>query len=123
MRTSVQRDLILSIVNNSCEHLTVDEIYQIAKVDIKNISLGTVYRNLNQLYEKNLIRKIKCDNKVDRYDNNSIKHSHFICKECGMIEDMNDTVDCNNKTINNNLITEYDLVFKGICSICLKKEE
>ena len=49
LRNTKQRELILSVVNNSCEHLTTEEIYLLCKDKINNISLGTVYRNLNTL--------------------------------------------------------------------------
>ena len=59
MRNTTQRNLILDITNNSCEHLTAEEVYEIARKSISNISLGTVYRNLNILVELQKIRKIK----------------------------------------------------------------
>lgn len=51
MRNTTQRNLILDIINNSCEHLTAEEVYEIARKSILNISLGTVYRDLNILVE------------------------------------------------------------------------
>ena len=59
MRNTTQRNLILDITNNSCEHLTAEEVYEITRKSISNISLGTVYRNLNILVELQKIRKIK----------------------------------------------------------------
>lgn len=123
MRASLQRDLILDIVNNNYTHLTVEEIYNLSKKEISNISLGTVYRNLNQLCDNGLIRRIKCDNNIDRFDNIKKKHSHFICNKCAKIEDVFFEFEIDNKTFNNALVTDYDLVFKGVCSECQKKED
>ena len=49
MNHSKQRDIILEVVSNSCEHPSADMVYQEVKKQISNISLGTVYRNLNLL--------------------------------------------------------------------------
>ena len=78
VRNTTQRNLILDIINNSCEHLTAEEVYEIARKSILNISLGTVYRNLNILVELQKIRKIKTFDGKDHYDKLHIKHNHFI---------------------------------------------
>ncbi len=123
MRTSAQRDLVLKIVNNNFNHLSAIEIYDIAKKIIKNISLGTVYRNINQLCDNNLIKRIKCSDNIDRFDNVKKSHSHFICNKCGKIEDIFENLFVKDAEFQNNKITEYDLVLKGICSECQKKED
>ena len=47
MRQTKQNTLILDIINNSYNHPTAYDIYLICKNEMPNISLGTVYRNLN----------------------------------------------------------------------------
>ena len=121
MRASIQRDVIFKIVDNSFDHLSAEEVYELARKEITNISLGTVYRNLNQLLENKKIVRIKDDN-FDRYDTAAVKHNHFICKECGKVIDIYDKYIFNVEKINDNIITEYDLVFRGICSDCKNKE-
>ena len=78
MRNTKQRDLILNIINNSYNHLTAEEVYEIARKEISNISLGTVYRNLIVLTNLRKIRKIKTFDAKDHYDRMH-KHNHFIC--------------------------------------------
>lgn len=123
MRKSIQRDLILNIINNSKEHLTVDEVYLLAKKDIPNISLGTVYRNINQLFQNKMIRKIELDSKIIRCDNFNKPHSHLICNKCGAIEDVFELNLIRPDLLEKFKVTDYDLVLKGICSKCLKKED
>ena len=82
MRNTTQRNLILDIINNSCNHLTAEKVHEIARKSISNISLGTVYRNLNILVELQKIRKIKTFDGKDHYDKLHIKHNHFICLKC-----------------------------------------
>ena len=58
MNYSYQREKILEYVLNSCEHPTVETIYNNVRKSLPNISLGTVYRNLNKLSEMGKIKKI-----------------------------------------------------------------
>ena len=59
---------ILDIINNSYSHPRAYDVYLECKKEIPNISLGTVYRNLNTLLESNSIQKIKSTDNIDRYD-------------------------------------------------------
>ena len=53
-----------------------------------DLSLGTVYRNLNQLCGRGLIRRVGPVNGQERYDGTLSPHSHFICNRCGAILDL-----------------------------------
>lgn len=121
MRNSKQRNLILKIVNNSYNHLTAYQIYEMARYEISNISLGTVYRNLSCLVSDGKIRKIDIDGNL-RFDKNA-KHIHFICSECNSIVDIFDDVFDNNKYIDGNLVMDYDIKLKGICKGCIERKE
>ena len=58
MKYSKQRELILKTLQENVIHPTADEIYHLARKEMPSLSLATVYRNLNQLAENNVIRKI-----------------------------------------------------------------
>jgi Fur family peroxide stress response transcriptional regulator len=57
-RGSKQREAILRILQSTDIHPTADWIYMEVKKVIPNISLGTVYRNLNLLRDEGLIREV-----------------------------------------------------------------
>ena len=122
MRNTKQKTLILEIINNSYDHMTAEQIYFEAKNSISNISLGTVYRNLNSLVDNNKIIRIKMKDNVDRFDRN-IKHSHVVCNKCGKIDDI--FVDYFDKlpNIKNYDVMNYELIFNGICNKCKKEGE
>lgn len=122
MRETKQRNLILKIINNSCSHLSAEEIYNIAKKEISNISLGTVYRNLNLLFENGNIRKIKLDDNVDHYDNLKKEHNHFICNKCNKIYDVFEK-EKNNTNLDCGIVMNYEKIYKGICNNCIKEEK
>lgn len=119
MRNSKQRDLIEGIVNSSHIHPTAEEIYEVSKKTIPNISLGTVYRNLNTLVNEKLIRKIKVDDVKYRYDHNKDKHAHFICTKCSNIIDLTPNIFKMVEEFDGNIVTDIDLSLTGICKDCL----
>ena len=58
MRYSYQRQRILEAVQSSTDHPTAVMVYDALKASLPKLSLGTVYRNLNQLADLGRIRKI-----------------------------------------------------------------
>ncbi len=122
MRYSIQRQLILDYVLNSCEHPTAEMIYRDLKKEIPNLSLGTVYRNLNLLVERNLIKKIVVPNNVDRFDKTLIDHDHMTCIKCGRILDISTDyilryIDKLEKEKGYKIIS-HNLHYNGICDKC-----
>ncbi|RMF10836.1 MAG: transcriptional repressor [Candidatus Neomarinimicrobiota bacterium] len=125
MRNSRQRNEILRIVRNTNTHPTADWIYDQARMAFPNISLGTVYRNLNQLVEAGLVKSLK-DTTVVRYDGNVDPHDHFKCDQCGQIYDLSVTDPTFIDTLNANqpfLIRSFHLELHGICPDCHREAQ
>lgn len=126
MKKSYQRDIILKVIQDSCDHPTADIIYNRVQNIIPNISLGTVYRNLNALADNGYIKRIGVPNNQDRFDKTITNHHHVRCIICNNIKDI--FLDITNDFCDKiELETDYkilshDLVFEGICPICFKKE-
>lgn len=87
MRYSAKREIIKNAVINNRVHPTADDVYQIVRKTNPEISLGTVYRNLNQLTESGGLLKITVPGGPDRYDGILTEHQHAICEKCGKVED------------------------------------
>lgn len=125
MKKSYQRDVIFKVVDDSCDHPTAEIVYNKVKDKIPNISLGTVYRNLNVLVDNGYIKRIAVPNNQDRFDKTVIMHNHIRCIVCNSFEDIK-TVTINEICDKIELDTKYkimskDLVFEGICPDCRKK--
>ena len=58
IKYSRQRESIKSSLMQRYDHPTAETVYLDIKEEFPNISLGTVYRNLNNLVEKGDIKKI-----------------------------------------------------------------
>lgn len=85
---SRQREAIKAYLTTTKEHPTADTVYMNIRSSYPNISLGTVYRNLNLLADQGEILKINCQDGCDRFDGNPKPHYHFICKDCGRVLDI-----------------------------------
>lgn len=125
MKYSKQRDAILENVLSRCDHPTADMVYEEVRKELPNISLGTVYRNLNMLVEIGKIRKIIMPGVSDRFDKTLESHYHLYCKNCNVIDDVilpNITeIDKLVEKHTGHKIVSHDIVFTGICKKCQKE--
>ncbi|MCF8001248.1 MAG: transcriptional repressor [Halanaerobiales bacterium] len=122
-RMTKQRKTILKVLKNTDSHPTADSIYEEVKKEIPNISLGTVYRNLNLLADKGKITVINYANDQSHYDGNTENHYHFRCNDCGNVFDLElNLIDrkINNKVENNTnfIVNNHRLEFYGLCPSC-----
>lgn len=116
MRNSKQRNLILDIINKSTLHPSAEDIYIECRKQFPNISLGTVYRNLNLLIGLKEIIKISHGDR-EHYDKKE-EHHHFICRKCNKIIDIYDISVPMLKEIKGHKVEEQVLMLKGICESC-----
>lgn len=127
MNFSRQREIIYNQVMNFPTHPTAEEVYTALKQENPNLSLGTVYRNLNQLSEAGMLLKIPIADGSDRFDGRTDRHYHMICEKCSRVFDVElDCLDTIPQTVmeaEGHRITRVTLNLKGICAACLAKTE
>lgn len=118
---TVQRQLILDIINNSEYHLNAEQIYTEAKERMPGIVLATVYNNLKYLSEHSFIRKIGVADSADFYDKSLKPHDHIICDCCGAISDINHggMKEALERAVGSK-ITGYELNVHYVCPQCKK---
>ena len=90
-RITKQRKIILEELRKVKTHPTAEEIFAMVRDKIPQISLATVYRNLDHLEKSGEIIKLqakKCCRA--RYDGNHQRHCHLVCKKCGSVMDIFD---------------------------------
>ena len=122
MRSTKQKEIIFDVVSNSCDPPTAETIYGRVKQQLPSVSLGTVYRNLNQLSESGKIKKIVVPDRPDRFDKTVKNHSHFYCKRCGECFDLDfdevqQIVDLTAQK-HQVSIEQADVIFVGLCKDC-----
>ena len=132
MKTSIrritkQRRVILEELKKTKSHPTADELYQMVRKRIPNISLGTVYRNLETLASCGLIKKLETAGSQKRFDANMDDHQHVRCICCGRVDDLYcdliNPLECVMKQNSDYEIFDYNLEFIGLCPECRAKKE
>lgn len=123
---SRQREAILNVLCSTKSHPTAAWIYENVRIQLPNISLGTVYRNLTVLEQEGVIRKIPVGDAREHFDGDTSPHSHFYCKTCEKITDIPlDTADtC--KIIEQEYGVTVDsaaYTFIGVCKNCKNKNK
>ncbi len=88
-RNTRQRAVILDILRQTRSHPTAEHIYREARRALPNISLGTVYRNLNFLRDQGAILEIRTTKDASsRFDGDCTPHGHFHCVQCREVTDI-----------------------------------
>ena len=123
MRLTSQRQVILEELRNVKSHPTANEVYDMVRKRLPRIGLGTVYRNLDLLAEKGIIKKLESGGEQKRFDGDISPHYHIRCMQCNRVDDIFITRDteleksaassCNYKVL------DHHVQFSGICSKCL----
>jgi Fur family peroxide stress response transcriptional regulator len=90
LRVTPQRIAILGAIANMDNHPTAEHIIEYIKIKHPNISVGTVYKVLDSFVENDLLKKVKTEGGVMRYDPLLANHHHLYCEETNRIEDYKD---------------------------------
>lgn len=91
MKVTPQRMAILEAIEILNNHPTAENIIEFIRKNHPNISTATVYKVLEALVENNLVKKVKTDRDVMRYEAISDHHHHLYCAESDRIEDYFDS--------------------------------
>ncbi len=126
MNYSKQREKILDVLSNNAVHPTAEYLLDLLKKEHANIGYTTLYRNLNQLAQARIIKKIDGLENSARFDHNTHEHYHFICEKCNRVFDIPKGVapDLLNNTrkATGFDITSHDIIFHGVCHECKRKD-
>jgi len=121
-RMTRQRRVIIEELQGAEWHPTADELYVRVRERLPRISLGTVYRNLELLAERGLIRKVYCGGGPHRFDGSAGQHGHIMCVQCGRIEDVSvEGLEVSERVIAERTgfrVTGHALEFWGVCPEC-----
>lgn len=124
-RMTRQKKIILEELGKVKSHPTAYEIYEMVKLRIPQISLGTVYRNLEQLSANGRIRRLDMGQGQRRFDAISSEHMHIQCISCGKVDDvpLNPPINTTNikEIVGSNSgyeVLGLDMDFQGICPMC-----
>lgn len=123
---SKKRDAILACLRSTTSHPSADWIYARLKPEIPDLSLGTVYRNLNLFRDEGLIVSIGTVNGLERFDADVSPHMHFACRGCGAVldagaADVPEALRACAEEVGR--VEACRITFSGVCHSCLSGAE
>jgi len=128
LKITPKRVAILEILIKEPFYLSPEQIWKKMKKRFIKIGLPTVYRNLEELSERNVISKVSHPDRQLYYYlcQNQSHHHHFICVSCRKVEDINLCVARDaerevEKKIGGKVLSHI-LQVNGLCKHCLQKE-
>jgi Fur family transcriptional regulator, peroxide stress response regulator len=90
LKVTPQRVAVLEALNNLKNHPTADKIKEYVVKNHPNIAVGTIYKTLETFVDKGLVKKVKTEKDVMRYDAILENHHHLYCEDTERIEDFFD---------------------------------
>jgi Fur family ferric uptake transcriptional regulator len=129
LKVTNQRMLVLGIMaERPGEHLTAEEIYDLARKKCPEIGLATIYRTVQVLVDLSIIDKVSFDDGFARYElggfdgESKHHHHHAICTQCGKVfsfeGDLLDTLEQALYDTEGFKVTDHEVKLYGYCRDC-----
>ena len=93
LRATAQRRAIYSVFADAASadasnaHLSAEEVFQLARLELPELSRATVYNALGELAEAGLLGLVEGPG-PRRFDANVTPHHHFRCRSCHELRDV-----------------------------------
>ena len=121
-RNTIQRKLTLRAVQMMDCHPTAEEVYRWVSQEHPDISLATVYRNLNTLAQRGEIQRLQVPGGADRFDRTAVPHYHLSCSGCGCFIDLDipylEGLNQQVSQMSRCRVEAHQIVFQGLCAHC-----
>ncbi len=127
-RMTPQRTALLSIIQESSDHLDAEEIHRRARARGEKVSLSTVYRTLDLLKRLGLVDELHLWDEHHHYESRtSAEHCHLLCRACGGVTELSGVAVQRMKALaardNGFRIERAELEFEGVCEDCQDRME
>jgi len=120
-RNTRQLAMVWQAIKDDKSHPTADQVYERVRRKLPNISLATVYRNLQKLVVLKKLQVLMLG-RSQHFDPLVQHHQHFICEVCGHVFDV--LVESQRQIRPAKLceqgftVTSHHLAFYGTCKGC-----
>jgi Fe2+ or Zn2+ uptake regulation protein len=120
-RRTKQLEVIWAAIKNDHSHPTADQIYDRVRKQLPNVSLGTIYRNLQKLVADEKLQVLMLG-RSQHFDPLVDRHQHFICESCQRVYDVfaesHDEIKPAKLPHPGFKVTSHQLAFYGLCKNC-----
>ena len=117
LQPSYNRISVLRFIHENPIHPNADEIYAHLHPELPSLSRTTVYNTLRAFVEKRLLRDVRIEEGLVRYDANTAEHGHFKCEVCGVITDL-PLGEVAWPVPDGASVTQRDIFERGVCREC-----
>jgi len=120
LRCTPQRYAVMAFLLKQKTHPTAAEIFKaVNRVDPRS-TRATTYNNLRDLVQAGLVREVDVVGRAARFEAKVIRHHHFICDQCGDVEDMEwyDVPRPAPGSLDKRVLRDCEVIFHGLCGQC-----
>lgn len=122
IRMTSQRLAILEYLAIDGNHPTANEIYEALQDETPNMSVATIYNNLNFFKEAGILKELPFGDGSSRYDLTESHHYHAMCLNCGKVVDFDypelENADDIIELQTNFKVVNHDFKITGLCEDC-----
>jgi Fur family transcriptional regulator, stress-responsive regulator len=121
-RLSPQRRVVAEVLAGDHVHLTAEEVHDLARERLPEISIATVYNTLNELVAMGELLEVDVVDGPKRYDPNvGAEHDHLVCDNCHTIRDVPRSrkppaIDEDARA--GYRVTAVEVTYRGLCPAC-----
>ncbi len=124
-RLSAQRRAVAQVLVGEHLHLTAEQVHDLARERLPEISRATVYNTLNELVAMGELLEVDVTEGPKRYDPNvTEQHDHLVCQGCQAIRDVPRSAAPTAITEDARrgfLVTGVEITYRGLCSACAQR--
>lgn len=120
LRCTPQRYAVMAFLLENPGHPTAVEVFEaVNRLDPRS-SRATIYNNLRDLVQAGLVREVAVEGRAARFDAKGVRHHHFICDNCGNVEDLEwfDVPVPTPGSLGRRVLRECELNVRGLCTKC-----
>jgi len=122
-RLSPQRRVVAEVLEGDHVHLTAEEVHDLARGRLPEISRATVYNTLNELVAMGEVLEVDVVDGAKRYDPNvGEEHDHLVCDSCHAIRDVprvRKAPIIPEDARSGYVMTGVEVTYRGLCPACM----
>ena len=121
-RLSPQRRVVAEVLVGDHVHLTAEQVHDLARARLPEVSRATVYNTLNELVSMGEVLEVDVVDGAKRYDPNiAEQHDHLVCDSCHRIRDVPRSGSgpaISRRARAGYRLTAVEVIFRGLCPEC-----
>lgn len=124
-RLSAQRRAVAQVLVGEHVHLTAEQVHDLARARLPEISRATVYNTLNELVTMGELLEVEVADGPKRYDPNVAEpHDHLVCDGCQSIRDLprSDGPAIPSGAVDGFCVTRVEVTYRGMCPTCATRQ-